>query len=215
MRVKICGLMRNEDVTTALDSGADAVGFVVSSPSSPRNLSLGKARKLMKTIPIFTTKVAVTSAKDLRSVAKICSQLKPDALQLHQYQQQLLGFIRRKHPYIRLILARAIGNRSSLRLASWTLRESDAVLADSLSHGGMGGTGRTHNWDLTATLRDGIYPHPLILAGGLTPLNVQQAIRKVRPFAVDVSSGVEKKIGVKDRKKILDFIKNAKEYENS
>ena len=168
----------------------------------------------MKTVPIFATKVAVTSAKDPRSVVEICSQLKPDALQLHQYQQQLLGFIKRKHPDIRLIFARAIGNRASLGLASWTLRDSDAVLADSPSHSGIGGTGRTHDWNLAAALRDGIYPHPLILAGGLTPLNVQQAIRKVRPFAVDVSSGVEKKIGVKDPKKILDFVKNAKEYEN-
>ena len=215
MRVKICGLMRKEDVATALDGGADAVGFVVSSPSSPRNLSLSKARELMKTVPIFATKVAVTSAKDRRSIVKICSQLKPDALQLHQYQRQLLGFIRRKHPDIRLILAHAIGNRTSLGLASWTLRDSDAVLADSPSHTSMGGTGRTHDWNLTAALRDEIYPHPLILAGGLTPLNVQKAIRKVRPFAVDVSSGVEKEIGVKDREKILDFIKNAKEYENS
>jgi phosphoribosylanthranilate isomerase len=75
----------------------------------------------------------------------------------------------------------------------------------------MGGTGRTHDWHLTATLRDKIYPRPLILAGGLTPINVQQAIKEVRPFAVDVSSGVEKTIGVKDRNKIRNFIKKAKE----
>jgi phosphoribosylanthranilate isomerase len=215
MRVKICGLMRTQDVTTALDSGADAVGFVVSSQSSPRNLSLSKAQKLMKTVPIFTTKVAVTSAKDARSIDKICSKLRPDALQLHQYEPQLASFIRRKHPEIRLILARATNNRSSLGLSAWTLRASHAILTDSPGHSGMGGTGRTHDWDISAALRDEIYPHPLILAGGLTPTNVQQAIRKVRPFAVDVSSGVEKKIGLKDRPKVSDFIRNAKEYQNS
>ena len=91
---------------------------------------------------------------------------------------------------------------------------SDAVLADSPSHDGMGGTGRTHDWNLTATLRDRIYPHPLILAGGLTPSNVQTAIKKVRPFAVDVSSGVEKTVGVKDPRKIRDFIMRAKENMN-
>jgi phosphoribosylanthranilate isomerase len=214
VRVKICGLTRLTDVRAALDSGADAVGFVVSSPSSPRNLSLNAAHKLMKEVPIFATKVAVTSANDPRAVAKICSKLRPDALQLHRYQQQLVGVIRRRHPETKLILARAISDRSSLELASWTARESDAVLADSPSLSGMGGTGRTHDWYLTATLRDRIYPHPLILAGGLTPINVQQAIRKVRPFAVDVSSGVEKTIGVKDHKKIRDFIKKAKEKVN-
>jgi phosphoribosylanthranilate isomerase len=211
MRVKICGLMRLADVRAALDSGADALGFVVSSPSSPRNLSLNAAHALMKNVPVFATKVAVTSADDSRSVTKICSKLEPDALQLHRYRRQIVGFIRRKHPETKLILARAISDRISLGLASWTARESDAVLADSPSLSGMGGTGRTHDWSLTAALRDRIYPHPLILAGGLTPNNVQQAIRKVRPFAVDVSTGVEKTIGVKDPKKIRDFIKKAKE----
>lgn len=211
MRVKICGLMRLVDVRTALDSGADALGFVVSSPSSPRNLSLNAAHKLMKNVPVFATKVVVTSTNDSRTVAKICSKLKPDALQLHRYQEQLVGLIRRKNPETKLILARAISDSSSLGLESWISKESDAVLADSPSLSGMGGTGQTHDWYLTATLRDRIYPHPLILAGGLTPINVQQAIRKVRPFAVDVSSGVERTIGVKDRNKIRDFIKNAKE----
>jgi len=211
MRVKICGLMRLEDVRTALDSGADALGFVVSSPSSPRNLRLNRAHKLMKSVPIFATKVAVTSANDPKSIAKICSKLKPDALQLHRYRHQLVGLIKRKHPETKLILAKAISDRSSLELASWIRRESDAVLADSPSLSGMGGTGRTHDWALTAALRDRMYPHPLILAGGLTPINVQQAIRKVRPFAVDVSSGVEKTTGVKNRDKIRDFIMKAKE----
>jgi len=211
MRVKICGLMRLADVRTALDGGADALGFVVSSPSSPRNLSLNAAHRLMKNVPVFATKVAVTSTDDPRGVAKICSKLNPDALQLHRYRQQLVQLIRRKHPETKLILARAISDRSSLGLASWTSRQSDAVLADSPSLNGMGGTGRTHDWYITAALRDRIYPHPLILAGGLTPNNVQQAIRKVRPFAVDVSSGVEKAIGVKDRNKICTFIKRAKE----
>jgi phosphoribosylanthranilate isomerase len=76
---------------------------------------------------------------------------------------------------------------------------------------GMGGTGRTHDWELTARIRSTIYPYPLILAGGLTPGNVRAAIHRVRPFAVDVSSGVEKTIGIKDQGKIREFIMNAKE----
>lgn len=210
MRVKICGMMRSKDVSAALDNGADAVGFVVRSPSSPRNLSLGQARKLMKPVPIFATKVAVTSAQDRQSILKICAKLKPDALQLHQHQPELVRTIRRTRPETELILATAIRDRSSVTRAKRTSSYSDAVLADTPSATGMGGTGRTHDWKLTASLRNRIYPHPLILAGGLTPGNVRLAIRKVRPFAVDVSSGVEKVVGVKDHDKIREFIINAK-----
>ena len=84
-------------------------------------------------------------------------------------------------------------------------------MADSLGADGMGGTGRTHDWNLTARIREGISPDPLILAGGLTPGNVELAIVKVKPYAVDVSSGVESRIGMKDPVKIRSFIRNAKE----
>ena len=210
MRVKICGIMRAQDVKVAVDSGADAVGFVVGNPISPRNLALTKARRLMKAVPIFTTRVAVTSANDSKSVLKICSKLKPAAIQLHQHRRELVRLIRRRHPETSLILATAIRNRVSVARASRTSAYSDAILADTPSMAGIGGTGRVHNWVLTAALRDRVYPHPLILAGGLTPRNVFQAIRMVKPFAVDVSTGVEKKIGIKDHVKIMEFIKNAK-----
>ncbi len=211
MRVKICGMMRPKDVTAALENGADAVGFVVASPSSRRNLSMAKAHRLMRAVPLFTTKVAVTSAHDPKSINKICSKLKPNALQLHQHTPSLGRFLRRRYPQTRLILATAIRDGSAVIRAKRTSHYSDAVLADTPSATGMGGTGRAHDWELTASLRDEIYPHPLILAGGLTPSNVRLAIRKVRPFAVDVSTGVEKAIGVKDHDKIRKFIMNAKE----
>jgi phosphoribosylanthranilate isomerase len=206
--------MRSQDLAAALESGADAVGFVVGSPSSRRNLELNQARKLIKRVPIFATRVAVTSTNDPKKVLRICSRLKPDAVQLHQHQQELVRLIRKKHPETELILATAIRDHSSLTRASWILNDSDAVLADTPGADGMGGTGRIHDWRLTADFRNRIYPHPLILAGGLTPSNVRLAIRTVKPFAVDVSTGVEKRIGVKDDRKIRDFINNAKEGMN-
>ena len=209
MRVKICGLMRSKDVMAALEYGADAVGFVVGSPSSRRNLSLSAARRLMKKVGIFATRVAVTSSLEAKTIRKIGSKLSPDALQLHQYDPELIRMIRRSHPEIQLILATAVRHRSSIVQAKRTSRYSDAVLADTPSITGIGGTGRTHDWELSATLREAIYPHPLILAGGLTPSNVRLAIRKVDPFAVDVSTGVEERIGVKDHLKIREFIMNA------
>jgi len=211
MRVKICGIMRSIDVKAALNEGADALGFVVGSPSSPRNLALPKAKRLMKSVSVFSSSVAVTSLQDAKQGLKICEDLKPDALQLHHYTPKLIGLVRKKNPSMKVILATPIKDSSSLRQARYVSRFSDAILADSPSPTRMGGTGKTHDWALTANVRKAINPHPLILAGGLTPRNVNAAIRQVRPFAVDVSSGVEKTVGVKDHEKIREFIMNAKE----
>ena len=212
MRVKICGVMRSKDVKVVVDQGADALGFVVASPSSPRTLSLARAQTLMKGAPIFLTRVAMTSAHDRKTIFKISTKLKPDALQLHNYSGSLVGALRKADERLRFILATPIQGMQSRETARITSSYSDAVLADTPSSGGMGGTGKVHDWGLTATIRKEIYPHPLILAGGLTPDNVKAAIRKVRPFAVDVSTGVEKKLGVKDHEKIREFIMNAKEF---
>lgn len=211
MRVKICGMIRLSDVNAALNEGADALGFVVGSPSSPRNLRLTKAQKLMRAVRVFSMKVAVTSANDPKRIVAICSKLKPDALQLHYHTPQLVQMLRKKQPATRLILATSVRDKLSMKQAEGASRYADAVLADSPSSTGMGGTGITHDWKLTARIRNAIQPHPLILAGGLTPKNVKTAIETVRPFAVDVSSGVEVTVGIKDHKKIREFIMKAKE----
>lgn len=203
--------MRLSDVNAALNEGADAVGFVVESPSSPRNLPLTKAQRLMKVVRVFSTKVAVTSANDPKKIVAMCSKLKPDVLQLHYHTPQLVHVLRKKQPAIRLILATGVRDKLSLKRAKSTSRYADAVLADSPSSTGMGGTGITHDWGLTARIRKEIHPHPLILAGGLTPNNVKTAIETVRPFAVDVSSGIEKRVGIKDHSKIREFVMKAKE----
>jgi phosphoribosylanthranilate isomerase len=199
-----------EDLNAALNEGADALGFVVGSPSSLRNLTIPRAKRLMKAVHVFSTKVAVTSSHNPKRLVKICEELKPDALQLHHHTHKLIRLLRKKSA-TRLILATPILNGSSLLEAKEYSHYSDAILADSQSPTGVGGTGKTHDWNLTARIRDAIYPHPLILAGGLTASNVSAAIAKVRPFAVDVSSGVEKSAGIKDHEKIREFIMNAKE----
>ncbi len=89
----------------------------------------------------------------------------------------------------------------------------DAVLVDSFVSGKFGGTGRVHDWELSKRVKRLIHPKPLILAGGLNPENVQDAVRAVQPYAVDVSTGVESQPGIKDSKKVFEFIKNAKEVE--
>ena len=213
MRVKICGIMRPQDIEAASKHGADAVGFVVETHISRRNLRLEEAKRLIKNVPVFMSKIAVTSTSDLKVLQEIVTRLHPDALQVHGCDLRTANNIRKKNPGLSIILATPIRDANSISKAETTTGYSDAVMADSPSEMGMGGTGRIHDWKLTARLRNRIYPHPLILAGGLTPNNVKSAIKEVRPYGVDVSSGVERTIGVKDHRKMKEFIKRAKEAE--
>jgi phosphoribosylanthranilate isomerase len=213
MRVKICGIMRPQDIEAASNHGADAVGFVVETHISQRNLRLEEAKRLIKNVPVFMSKIAVTSTSDLKVLQEIVTRLHPDALQLHGCDLRTANNIHKRNPGLSIILATPIRDADSISKAESTTGYSDAVMADSPSEMGMGGTGRIHDWKLTARLRNRIYPHPLILAGGLTPNNVKSAIKEVRPYGVDVSSGVERTIGVKDHRKMKEFIKRAKEAE--
>jgi len=213
MRVKICGLMRPKDVEVAADYGADAVGFVVGTPISRRNLKMDEAKKLIKHAPVFISSVAVTATSDPKVLQKIVTKLHPDALQVHGCDLRIMDNIRKTNPGLAIILATPIRDAESISDAEMTVKCSEAVLAESPNQFGTGGTGRTHDWKLTVQLRNRIYPHPLILAGGLTPNNVRTAIEEVGPYGVDVSSGVERTIGVKDHRKMKEFIKRAKEAE--
>ena len=211
MRVKICGLMRPSDVDFAATQGADAIGFVVGTPISRRNLQLDKAKQLVKRVPIFTASVAVTAAADLKSLQRITKRLRTDALQLHRSNLQIIKAIRKANPELSIITAVPIRNMESISAAESSSKFSDAIMAETPSEVGIGGTGRTHDWTLTSLLRTRIHPHPLILAGGLTSSNVRDAIQLVKPYGVDVSSGVENKAGVKDHRKMKEFIQMAKE----
>jgi phosphoribosylanthranilate isomerase len=203
--------MRRVDVEAALDNGADAVGFIVGTPTARRNLQLETARRLMKNVPILASKIAVTTSLNLKLLERIYKTLTPDALQLHKYDENTVRMLRRKNPELKIIISTPIRDHRSIFEAEQAAKSSDAIHADTASHVVSGGTGKTHDWKLSAQLRKRIYPHPLILAGGLNATNVRLAIRTVRPYAVDVSSGVETTIGVKDHHEMKMFIKNAKE----
>ncbi|MBS7267598.1 MAG: phosphoribosylanthranilate isomerase [Candidatus Freyarchaeota archaeon] len=215
VRVKICGITSTIDLQAALDAGADAVGFVVNVPESPRNLSLEAAKELMRITPVFLETVIVTVANSLNHLEKIFEELNPGTLQVHA-TNQIYQEVRERYPDTRLIGAIGTPQHGSLNTMDAALRAAetlDAVLLDTRLPGKYGGTGKTHDWNLSRRVRDAIYPIPLILAGGLTPENVKQAIKSVEPYAVDVSSGVEASPGVKDREKVYRFVKNAKEVE--
>ncbi len=210
VRVKICGITRKEDLDAAAAAGADAVGFVVGVTASPRNLSLEKAVSLFRQVPPFVKSVLVTVPTSITALAETCEKLNPDAIQLHGKDLFNANLIREKLPTTPLILAVNANSPDALEAAQTASKSFDAVLLDSLADGQYGGTGVVHDWALSKHIRRAIHPAPLILAGGLNPENVAEAVHIVQPYAVDVSSGVELQPAVKDNQKMVNFIKNAK-----
>jgi phosphoribosylanthranilate isomerase len=205
VRVKICGITNKEDLEIAVDAGADALGFVVDVPESPRSVSLDRARDLVEATPPFVQGVIVSVFQTFEHLETLCSCLAPDAV-------QLAGALPRDASIcehvggVQVIRAIAVNDQAVSHAALPLAARCDAVLTDSCVPGAYGGTGVPHDWEVSRTIRERIAPTPLILAGGLTPGNVRAAIETVRPYAVDVSSGVEIRPGIKDHAKVRAFI---------
>ncbi|MGB6681066.1 MAG: phosphoribosylanthranilate isomerase [Candidatus Bathyarchaeia archaeon] len=211
VHVKICGITRYQDLTVAIDAGADLIGFIIGVTSSQRNLDLAKAKELISKVHNDVSSVAVTVFKTKEELTKIHEELETDYLQIHGNFQSILKSVPETLSRERII--GAINGRNS-DASELSVKVSDifhTILLDSTTHDGLGGTGITHDWNLSRRIRDTIYPNRLILAGGLTPENVEDAIEKVRPYGVDVSTGIEEKPGIKDHKKLFDFITRVKE----
>nr|VFK37707.1 MAG: phosphoribosylanthranilate isomerase [Candidatus Kentron sp. TC]VFK40865.1 MAG: phosphoribosylanthranilate isomerase [Candidatus Kentron sp. TC]VFK53710.1 MAG: phosphoribosylanthranilate isomerase [Candidatus Kentron sp. TC] len=196
-RVKICGITRPSDALAAARSGADAVGLVFY-PPSPRSVTIEKARTITAILPPFVTLVALFVNPTHALVKEALDALPIDLLQFHGDEAPIdcewYG-----HPYIK-----AVRMREGVELSTWMERFSNAraLLLDTYHKGSQGGTGKTFDWTLVPSERT----LPVILAGGLNPNNVQEAIRTVKPFAVDVSGGVESGKGIKDEDKMAEFI---------
>tara|TARA_B100002003_G_C13893999_1_gene435843 strand:- start:85 stop:726 length:642 start_codon:yes stop_codon:yes gene_type:complete len=209
VKVKICGNTRKEDVEQAIKSGADAIGFIVGFPSTPRNIDLDKAYQLMKDIPPSIDRVAVTNEDDQYLLYKIDEKLPITAIQLigeGSYSQEIREIL----PDTQLIKVVHAEPGSIIQFVSKFSKDYDTILIDSKTKDIPGGTGLTHDWSLSRKAVTTIHPTPVILAGGLTPQNVEEAVRIVKPYSVDVSSGVESTPGVKDHSKVETFIKRAK-----
>jgi phosphoribosylanthranilate isomerase len=211
VRVKICGLTREEDLAVAVDAGADAVGFLVGVPSSPRNLTLERAETLLGQVPIFVDSVVVTAPKSIEWLVEVCERLKPSAIQIHGKEQLDSSEIHEKIRGTRLIKTVYVTDDAFNEWVIEDLKTFDAVLLDSFSKGQYGGTGKVHDWVLSRQIKEAVAPVPVILAGGLRPENVKEAILAVEPYAVDVASGVEASPGVKDHGKVRAFVENAKQ----
>ena len=200
-RIKICGITRAEDARIAVDLGADAIGLVFYAPS-PRNVGLDQARAIIAAIPPFVTVVGlfVDPAQDeVESVLRRCSL---GLLQFHGDEEPDFC-CRFRLPYIKAARVRANADLVQY-LAPY--HAAQGWLLDAYHERLYGGTGEPFEWDLIPRN----LARPVILSGGLTPDNVGAAVRQVRPWAVDVSSGVEASKGVKDAAKIAAFIAGVK-----
>jgi len=200
-RVKICGVTRVEDAVTAARLGADAIGLMFY-PQSPRAVSADQARCIVRALPPFVAAVGVfvdPAPEDVRAALA--------AVPLH-----LLQFHGDETPefcaQFGVDYLKAARVRPGLDLIQYAARHAGAkaLLLDNFVQGAHGGTGQTFDWSLIP----GALPLPLVLSGGLDPGNVAEAVRRVRPWAVDVSSGVESARGVKDPHKIAAFIQGAR-----
>jgi phosphoribosylanthranilate isomerase len=204
VRVKICGVTTPADVLRAAECGADAVGlnFV---PSSPRYLDPRRAADVMAALPPFVDAVGVFAGVPLRQACAVAYQLGLGGVQW--YGGEALG-PGAAFPF-RLLAAFRVRDAASLEEITRFVAAArpSAVLVDAHVEGQLGGTGKQAPWGLLANFRPGV---PMILAGGLTPANVADAVRTVRPFGVDVASGVESAPGVKDPAKVRDFVQAAK-----
>ncbi|MEO8326775.1 MAG: phosphoribosylanthranilate isomerase [Nitrospirota bacterium] len=204
LKIKICGITNQEDADIAVREGADALGFVFYA-QSPRYVQPAIAQHIIANLPPFVVPVGVFVNHDLDMVKRLFDDCGLGLAQLHG--DESLGFCESlQRPVIRAIRLR---DRSSyLALAEWKGRMGvRGFIVDAFSDTAYGGTGHTTDWSLAGEVAKAV---PMLLAGGLTPENVQDAIRQVQPYGVDVSSGVEQSPGRKDPAKIREFIQSVR-----
>jgi phosphoribosylanthranilate isomerase len=213
--IKICGLTTKDDARMASAAGADAVGVVVGA-RSPRAISADTARAVLQAAG-DAQKVLVTAADGVEAVLELAEAIRPGYIQLHgdlwgpdmlvelsgELEAHGLGFV----GLIRSVgIADGAHRGRLLQICRRYAPRVKALLLDSSVEGSYGGTGRTHDWEISAWIRKSLPSARVILAGGLNVGNVGEAISAVRPFGVDVSSGVESRPGKKDPALVKAFI---------
>ena len=201
-RVKICGITNLADAQAAVEAGADALGFNFYR-KSPRFLAVSAAAKISKRLPPFIMRVGVFVNAPEELVTRAISECGLGLLQFHGDEPPEFC------AQFGLMSMKAFRIRDAESLKELPKYPTEAWLLDACSPEARGGTGQKFNWDLAVEAQK--FGRPFFLAGGLTPENVARAVRQVRPFGVDVSSGVESSPGKKDPEKVRAFIQAAKQ----
>jgi len=204
-KIKICGITNKEDALRAVNLGVDALGFVFA--DSPRKVSPRIAKEIIKLLPPFISSVGVFVNEDRERVKEIARSCRLTVLQFHgeESPSYCRGF--------RQKVVKAFRIKDEGILKEMGQYKVDAYLLDTYSPRQHGGTGKTFNWGIARKIKE--FGVPVILSGGLNPTNVKEAINKVRPYAVDASSGVEKEKGKKDPEKLKNFVKIVRETDES
>ena len=201
VRVKICGITRLQDLHAACEAGADALGFVFYE-KSPRHVSIATATALVRELPPFVQSVGLFVNAEPDFVEAVLQAVPLDLLQFHG-DETAADCMRYGRPYIKAV--RVTPSTDLLKCAA-DFETARGLLLDAYVPGVPGGTGERFDWSLIPP----DLPKPVILSGGLTPDNVAEAVQRVRPWAVDVSSGVEAAKGIKDPHHVAQFIAKAK-----
>ena len=211
-RVKICGITRTDDVELAVDAGVDALGLVFYD-KSPRFITNQQAIEISQAIPSFVSCVALFKDADEKQIEAVLNAVNIDLIQFHGSES--VEFCEQfSRPYIK-----ALGMKGANCDVNYLIEKAEkyhtakALLLDSHAPGEAGGTGEIFDWSMLTSntssdqaISDQAIRQSIILAGGLTPANVKSAIEIARPYAVDISSGVERSPGIKDKTKIGDFM---------
>jgi phosphoribosylanthranilate isomerase len=206
VRSKICGVTNEADLQAVADAGADAVGIVTEvTVDTPREVAPDRAADLVAAAPPFLSTVLVSMPDTATRAVELAGAVAPDAIQLHgEFDDEDVRYVRRE---TRADVITAVDADDADRVRGYD-GVADAILLDSTTEDGAGGTGETHDWHAARALVDDLAT-PVVLAGGLTPENVADAARTVEPYAVDVSSGVERSGGEKDHEALTAFVRNA------
>ena len=191
-RVKICGIATAQDAAAAVALGADALGFLVGLGHEAEDaLSAKEAGALMATLPPYVAGTLVTHRSRPAEVLDLCRQAHPAVVQLQgDFPLDQIAGLRAQFPWMKILKTIHVVGETTVAAAMAAARYADAILLDTRTATRIGGTGLVHDWTVSRQVREALPAIPVILAGGLTPDNVARAIATVRPYAVDVNTGV-------------------------
>ncbi|AGB39503.1 phosphoribosylanthranilate isomerase [Natronococcus occultus] len=208
-RVKLCGTTDEDDLEAAVAAGADAVGLISAVPvDTHRELAPARAAELAAAAPPFVTTVLVTMPETPAAAIELVETVGPDAVQLHGTLEPDAVATVREDVDATVVVALEAGETDATTAGRYG-DVADGLLVDTPADGGGGGTGETHDWELTRELTAAL-DSPIVLAGGLAPENVADAVRTVEPFAVDVASGIEDADGATDADAARTFVERAR-----
>ncbi|MBM4462050.1 MAG: phosphoribosylanthranilate isomerase [Chloroflexi bacterium] len=216
-KVMICGSRRAEDIQLLVEAGVDGIGLITEVwQKIACNLSREQARKLRQAIPPLISTVLILTEERMDEICRLTEHISPDAVQLHGFNapEEVAGIKEKLKVKIVKTLhfqgeSMAEGNDPVACARQYIAAGADAILVDSYGKDKVGATGETMSLSLSRTLRDALYPVPLIMAGGLDSENVSHVLNQVKPYAVDVFSGVTTG-GYLDSDKVREFMKRVR-----